>query len=503
MYNAKDILKKTGIMALILFVCTLISMGSHFSNLFESNIVMIYLLGILFISYAVENYAVSFCASLLAVFLYNFFFVEPLYTFKVDNPNYLITFFVMFVVAFITSTLTIRVKLERQQVIEREENITALYQMEKRFLSAKSREDLARTASDELAWRFGADVLMKLMDSKGEPICRYVAGSDVFSGQADIYAIEETYRFGRTSGRGTSIFPGANAYYRPVKGLGDTLGVIGISMKKGTDLSSSQLRVLDVIIPQIEVVLQREKNYEKQQKTNIEIQKERLRADMLRSISHDFRTPLTVVMGLAGTAVDNYEKMGDEDRKNYFQSIQDEASWLNEIVENILQATRFEEGSVKLNRSEEAAEEIITEAVTRVKKHAGSREITVNIPEEIILIKVDGVLIRQVLINLLNNAVNYSAEGSEIVVSLRREGDRAIFEVSDNGEGIPEEDLPRIFERYQRSASGGRMNRKGIGLGLSLCKSIVEAHKGEITIRKNLPKGTVVSFYVPADEEMI
>jgi two-component system, OmpR family, sensor histidine kinase KdpD len=501
MFKQKNEKKKIVIAACILLTCTILSMSSYFVSMFESNIVMIYLLGILFISYAVENYAISFCASLLAVFLYNFFFVEPFYTLKVDNPNYLITFFVMFIAAFITSMLTIRVKLERQQVKDREENITALYQMEKRFLSAKSREDLARTASEELAWRFGANVLMKLFDSKGEAICRYVAGNDVFTGQADVYAIEETYRFGRTCGRGTSIFQGANAYYRPIKGLGDILGVIGISMVKGTELSDSQLRLLDVIIPQIEVVLQREKNYEKQQKTNIEIQKERLRADMLRSISHDFRTPLTVIMGLASTAVDNYEKMADEDRKNYLRNIQDEASWLNEIVENILQATRFEEGSVKLNLEEEAAEEIITEAVTRVKKHAGRREITVNIPEEIILIKVDGVLIRQVLINLLNNAVNYSTEGSEIVVSLRREGNRAIFEVSDNGEGIPEEDLPHIFERYQRSESSGRMNRKGIGLGLSLCKSIVEAHNGEITIRKNSPKGTVVSFYVLSEEE--
>jgi len=490
-----------GIMVLILLVCTLLSMSSYYVDMFESNIVMIYLLGILFISYAVENYAISFIASLCAVLMYNFFFVQPFFTLKVHNANYILTFIVMFIVAFITSTLTIRIKLQRQQVKDREENITALYQIEKRLLKAKTREEAARISADELAWRLDSNVLFKLIDSKGEAISRYVAGIDVFTGQADVYAIEETYKFGSTCGRGTNIFPGANAYYRPIKGLGGILGVLGISMKKGTEISDSQMRLLDVIIPQIEVVLQREKNYEKQQKTNIEIQKERLRADMLRSISHDFRTPLTVMMGLAGTAVDNYEKMGDEDRKGYFRNIQDEASWLNEIVENILQATRFEEGGVKLNLEEEAAEEIITEAVTRVKKHAGRREITVNIPEELILIKVDGVLIRQVLVNLLNNAVNYSNEGSKIVVSLRREGERVVFEVSDNGEGIPEEDLPRIFERYQRSASSGRMNRKGIGLGLSLCKSIVEAHNGEISIRKNSPKGTVVSFYVLSDKE--
>lgn len=501
MVNRNVILKKTGIMVLILLVCTLLSMSSYYVDMFESNIVMIYLLGILFISYAVENYAISLFASLFAVFLYNFFFVEPFYTLKVDDPNYLLTFLVMFVIAFITSMLTIRFKLERQQVKDREENISELYQMEKRLLNVKSMEELAQRAADELAWRFDANVLVKLFDSKGGMRQRYIGGIDVFSGQADLYAIEETYRFGRTCGHGTNIFPGANGYYRPLSGQAGILGVLGISMKKGVEISGFQSSFLDVIIPQIEVVLQRERNYEKQQKVQMEVQSERLRADMLRAISHDFRTPLTGVMGLASTALDNYEKMTDDDRKNYLQSIYEDANWLNEIVENILQATRFEEGSIKLNIEEEAAEEIITEAVTHVKKHAGRREIRVKIPDELILINVDGVLIRQVLVNLLNNAVNYSPEGGEIVVSLNREGERVVFEVSDSGAGIPEEDLPYIFERYQRGRSSMMMNRKGIGLGLSLCKSIVEAHNGEITIRKNSPKGTIVSFYVLGEKE--
>jgi two-component system sensor histidine kinase KdpD len=499
MSNTNAILKKIGKMALILILCTL---SSFYFARFESNIVMIYLLGILFISYIVESYAISICASFFAVILYNFFFVKPVYTLKVEDPSYIMSFLVMFVAAFITSMLTIRVKLERLRVEDREENITALYQIEKRLLSAKSRDDLARISADELAWRFNANVMIKLFDSQGKAISRYIAGIDVFAGQADVYAIEETYRFGRTCGKGTNIFPGANAYYRPIKGLGDVLGVVGIAAQKGAEISEPQLRLLDVIIPQIEVVLQREKNYEKQQKTQIEIQKERLRADMLRSISHDFRTPLTSVMGLSSTALDNYDKMDEQSRKTYLLNIYEEASWLNEIVENILQATRFEEGSVKLNMSEEAAEEIVTEAVTHVKKHAGRHVIRVEIPDEILLVRVDGVLIRQVLINLLNNAVNYSPDGSEIVVSLHREGEKVVFEVSDNGAGISEEDLPHIFERYRRGSSG-KVNGKGIGLGLSLCKSIVEAHDGEISIRKNLPHGTTVSFYVYADKEMM
>jgi len=233
----------------------------------------------------------------------------------------------------------------------------------------------------------------------------------------------------------------------------------------------------------------------------MEMQKERLRADMLRSISHDFRTPLAGVMGLASTALDNYDTMSDVVKKNFLQSIYEDAGWLNEIVENILQTTRFEEGKIKLNIEEEAAEEIITEAVTHVKKHAHGHKLCVKIPEEIILIHADGVLIKQVLINILNNAISYSPEDSEIIVSLYRENNHAIFEVMDKGPGISPDELPFIFERYHRNNANVAMNKKGMGLGLALCKSIIEAHNGNISIRNNEPNGTIVSFYLLSERE--
>lgn len=501
--NQNDILIKIIITGLILFICTLLSISSYYIGMFESNIVMIYLSGILIISYFVESYIFSFFTSICAVLLYNFFFAEPYFTLKVNNPNYLLTFLVMFLVGFITSMLTIRVKLERQHVKDREEYISILYNIEKKLLNVKGREELAKTSAEEIGTRFNSDVIVKLFDSKNNEIFKYIKGKDVFKGEADDYAIQEAYRFGRTCGHGTEIFSGAHGYYKPLVDLGDVMGIIGISAKKGTELSESQYNFIDVIIPQISVVLQREKNYEKQQNALVEINKERLRTDMLRSISHDFRTPLAGVMGLASTALENYDKMSDDDIKKYLQSIYEDADWLNELVENILQATRFEEGTVRLNIAEEAAEEIIGEAVSIVKKHADKNKINIEMPKDIIFIKVDGILIRQVLVNLLNNAVNYSSEDSEITLSVHCEDNHVIFEVKDNGPGVADADIPYVFQRYHRSSTGSVRNRKGLGLGLSLCKSIVEAHHGEISIRKNYPQGTIVSFYVLAEEEKI
>jgi two-component system sensor histidine kinase KdpD len=170
-------------------------------------------------------------------------------------------------------------------------------------------------------------------------------------------------------------------------------------------------------------------------------------------------------------------------------------------VENILQTTRFEAGKVKLNLEEEAAEEIITDAVTHVKRHALNYKFYVKIPDEIILIRVDGILIRQVIVNLLNNAINYSPEDSEITVSLYRQNDKIVFEVKDNGPGILQNDLTYVFDRYHQNNTSNIFNRKGIGLGLALCKTIIEAHGGEISIRNYQPHGTIVTFYVLSEKE--
>ena len=495
--------KKLIIMVSIMFICTAISMYAHKVKMFESNIVMVYLLGILFISYLIGEYFYSSCASICAVLLYNFFFTEPFFTFKVNDPDYFITFFVMFIVGSITSMLTIRIKLERQLVEDREKYITSLYAIEKKLLDVKNKEELVKTSAKELSKQFNANVIVKFYDSFHVLTNEYIEGEDVFHNAVDQAASFEAYQSGNPCGYSTLLFEEARAYYNPIFSKFGALGVIGISFPQNRRISDTEQTFLNVITPQIAVVLQREKNYEKQQKTQMEMQKERLRADMLRSISHDFRTPLAGVMGLASTALDNYDSMNDDVRKNFLQSIYEDAVWLNEIVENILQTTRFDEGKIKLNIEEEAAEEIITEAVTHVKKHAHGHRICVKIPDEIILIHVDGVLIKQVLINILNNAISYSPGDSEIIVSLYRENNYAIVEVIDKGPGMSPDELPFAFDRYHRNNANVTMNRKGMGLGLSLCKSIIEAHNGKIEIQNNEPHGIIVRFYLLSEKEEI
>ncbi len=499
--NPKKIIQMISLMLIIMFICTVISMLFFRIKMFESNIVMIYLLGIFLFTYYAEDFIFSFVSSLCAVLLYNFFFTEPYYNFKVKNQSYIFTFFVMLIVGFITNMLTNRVKQEQQQVEDREKYISSLFYIEKKLLDVKSEEELAMTSAVEIANQLKAEVNVKIYNPEQELICSYFCGKDDFSGEIDQAACYETYQTGSACGHGTNLFSEARAYYEPIVSQSGVLGTVGISLLDNSVLTQTQNRFIDVIIPQIAVVLDRQRLSKKEQKIQIEMQKERLRADMLRSISHDFRTPLAGIMGLASTARDNYDKLSDEVRKNFLQSIYEDADWLNELVENILQTTRFEAGKVKLNLEEEAAEEIITDAVSHVKKHARDYNIHVILPEEIILIKADAILIRQVIINLLNNAIKYSPAGTEITISLHQKGKQVVFEVKDNGPGILQNDLPVLFDRYHQNCSMNHINRRGMGLGLSLCKTIIQAHGGDITIRNYEPHGTIVTFYITSKEE--
>lgn len=484
-------------LVIIMFSCTLISIFFKDINMFESNITMIYLLGVLLFSYLAGGYIYSLIASICSVMLYNFFFTEPYYTMQVNNPDYLLTFIIMFTVGFFTSMLTIRVKHESQMVIEREERIAALYAIGKNLLEVSSIEQLARTTAQNISKHFSANTIVKIYDASGDIRCIEIEGQVLFNEAIDETAILETYQSGSPCGFGTNLFSDAHGYYTPIVSQNGILGIIGISLDNKKFLSDEKKAFIEAIIPQVAVVLERERLYEKQQEVQLQVQGERLRADMLRSISHDLRTPLTGIMGLTSTVLSNYNKLDDNVKKEFLNTIYNDADWLNELVENILQTTRFEEGRVRLNIGQEAAEELITEAISHINKRMTNHKISVKLPDELILLSVDGILIRQVLVNLLNNAINYSPEGSEITVTTFLKNNAVYFEVSDNGPGISQADLPHLFERYYQRKSMNTINRKGIGIGLSLCKSIIEAHDGKITITNREPHGTTACFYIP------
>jgi len=486
----------------VMALCTAVSMCLTRFGAHETNIVLVYLLGILLFSYMASSYLFSFFASLLGVLAYNFFFTEPYYTFRAYSPDYPLTFIILFCVGLFTSMLTIRIKRETFLAEEREKRIQALYHIGRLLLGVKNSNNLAEITAAELASQFSADVLVQFYDTSGAVRIRSVNGNDCFSDDKERLVCHEVNLSGSPCGRGTKLFKAARAYYLPVIGQRGVIGVIGIALGEEQVLSAWQIEFLDTIAPQVAVVLEREMLFQKQEETQIQIQRERLRSDMLRTISHDLRTPLTGIMGSASTIKDNFSSISEEVKKGLLKNIYDDASWLCELVENILSMTRFEEGRLKLNIGQEAAEEIVAQAIGHVKERASDYTISTNMPSDNILLEVDGVLITQVLVNLIGNAINYTPAGSEITVSLWRHEDGICFEVRDNGPGVSEEILPHVFERFYTRQENAFGSRRGAGLGLSLCKSIVEAHGGVIAISNAKPHGTSVKFCIPEKEKI-
>ncbi len=494
-------LKNIGIMIVILVAATLVSFGFRALGFHESNYIMTYILGVLLVANFTDGYLYGIISSILGVLVFNFFFTEPYYTFAAYSPEYPVTFVIMLIVALITSTIATRAKRESRRAEMREKRIYVLYQIERNLLAVKNIEQVAEVAAKDISQLFGTHVMACLANFKGDLDICHIKGGWTFDSEAEKLACRETYQSGSPCGAGTALFSDSRTYFFPVSGQSGVLGVIGIALQENVQLAENQRIFLDTVGAQIALVLERERLYEKQQQTKTEVEQERLRGNLLRAVSHDLRTPLTAILGSTSTIVENYNVLTDDVKKEFLQGIYADAEWLNNLVDNILSMTRFNEGTIKINKEMEAVEEIISEAVTRVKKRAGEHEIKISIPEELIMIPVDGTLIEQVIVNLLDNAIKHTPEGSEIHISVKPAEDHVVFEVSDNGPGIPESDLLHIFNRFYKSEKMTDHVRSGIGLGLTICKSIVEAHGGEITVNNKPSGGAVFRFMLPIKEQ--
>ena len=232
----------------------------------------------------------------------------------------------------------------------------------------------------------------------------------------------------------------------------------------------------------------------------MQIEKEQLRADLLRSISHDLRTPLTSISGIASNLLSNVNEFSQETRMQIYGDIYDDSMWLIKLVENLLSVTRIEDGRMDLRMSAELMDEVIAEAMRHTDRNRDGRKIEVSSDEEFILGKMDARLIVQVVINLVDNAVKYTPEGAQIRIHTGKKDGMVVVSVSDTGPGIPDEQKSKVFDMFYTGTNRAADGRRSLGLGLGLCRSIIRAHGGEIWVSDNKPQGAVFTFTLPAEE---
>ncbi len=491
-------LRSFGLVAAIIVTATLISTGFRHLGYSEANYIMTYNLGVVLVAYFTDGFLYCVLASFLSMLTYNFFFTVPYFTLLAYSPEYPVTFISMLLSALVASTLTSSVKRESRRAENREKRIRILYQHEKNLLEVNSKPQLLKVAAKDISELFGASVMIAAADLNGQLSMRHVVGKDVFQSDGEAAAIRETFQSGMASGAGNELFRQCEASYLPIAGPSGVLGVIGIAMPAMRAPTESQRLFLDAIAAQVALAMERERLYEKQQRAKLEIERERLRGDLLRSVSHDLRTPLTGMLGAVGTLIDNYDALDDLTRKQFLADVYGEVEWLSALVENVLSLTRLESQRVKLEKQPEAVEEIVAEALTRVKRRVGTHPITVDAPAELLMVPMDGTLIEQVLVNLLDNAIKHTPADAPIHIAVRREGRDAVFEVNDRGEGLSQEALTHLFDRFYTRQVGAE-GRKGAGLGLSICKSIVEAHGGGITAQNGPTGGALFRFTLPLE----
>lgn len=495
----RDIVKSI----LVLLAATLIGYIFHALGFTEANIIAVYIFAVLVISVVTTNRLCGFIAAIVSVLVFNFFFTVPRFTFRFYDPDYPVTFTIMFMVALLTGTLATRLKDNAKQSARAAYRTKVLFETNQMLQKAADERAVMDAAAGQLMKLLNRDLVMYLSDGKELtiPSVFRAANSEQNALTTEnekavaVWVLQNNKRAGAT----TDTLSNAKCLYYAIRVGQHVYGVIGIAMQE-LPLDSFENSVLLSILGECALALENIRNAKEKEEAAVLAKNEQLRANLLRAISHDLRTPLTSISGNAGNLLANYQKMDDSNRVQTFTDIYDDSIWLINLVENLLAITRIEGGQVHLTQSVELIEEVIAEALRHLGLKSQEHSIRVHSSQEMILARVDAKLIVQVLINLIDNAIKYTPAGSTIEVHTKREGKWVVVSVSDNGPGIPDEQKPRIFDMFYSGANKIADSRRSLGLGLSLCKSIVTAHGGKIWVEDHQPQGTEFTFTLPAGE---
>ncbi|WP_446897040.1 ATP-binding protein [Clostridium sp. LBM24168] len=498
--SLKEILETAG----ITLVTTFLALFCEYIGFSESNVFMILILGVIIVYIRTKGYFMGIISSIVGVGLFNYLFVEPKYSFQFYNKNYLITFAIMLIVAFIIGNLTNRIQKSAFDSDIREKRTQTLYRISSKLLSAVGNSDVISIGIKYISRLIGRTVVCYL-SSNGKLSTPFVYNAHnekskfPFSDKNENTVAYWSFTKGKESGAGTDTFYGVKGYYMPIKVQKRILGVIGISCVEGL-LDLEQKFIVETVTSQIAIALDREILVDQQENSKVAIEQERLRGNLLRSISHDLRSPLAGIKGSVSTILENGQFLDENTKRDLLKGVYDDTEWLIRLVENLLSMTKFDEGNVKINKNMELVEEVVSESVQRSSEYFKDHRIKVNIPEKIIMVYMDGNLIEQVLINLLDNAVKFSPKHSLVEIRAYEEGENVIFEVIDNGRGIQKEILPHIFDRFFTNGRKVSDSRRGVGLGLAICKSIVELHGGRISAHNRKEGGTILKFNIPKEK---
>ena len=498
----KDIL----ITVLILAIATILGLSFYSFGFTDSNIITVYILGVLLTSLFTKGYTCGIIGSLVSVMLFNFFFTEPRLTFHAYDSGYPVTFAIMLVASVITGTLASKLKSHAKLSAQAAFRTKVLLDTNQLLQKAQNDEDIINITATQIMKLLNRSVVMySVRDGKLTKGSLYSAQSDNLE---DLFttternAAEWVYLNKHRAGASTNVYSKAKCVYFSIRINNNIYGVIGIRIK-GKPLDAFENSILLSILGECALAMDNRRNAKEKEQTAVLAKNEQLRANLLRAISHDLRTPLTSISGNAGNLLSNKDKLDEDTKMQIYTDIFDDSEWLISLVENLLSVTRIEEGRMNFNKSIELVDEITEEALRHIGRKSTEHKISVIHKDELLLANADAKLIVQVLINLIDNAIKYTPVGSEIKVITEKKNGYASISVIDNGNGIPDNIKPRVFEMFYTGDNRIADSRRSLGLGLALCKSIIGAHGGELTLTDNQPQGCNFTFTLPLGEVKI
>jgi two-component system sensor histidine kinase KdpD len=463
-----------------------------------TNIVMVYLLTVV-IAAVYLGRGPAILASFLGVLAFDFFFVLPYFTFAVSDTQYVITFIALFLVGIVISQLTARAREQADAAQQRAAETAELYDLSRDLAAAAELDVILRVLIEHVEQTFEREIVILLPE--GNRLVPRVASMGLDLNDEEMAVADWVYRHREPAGRHTNTLPAAELRYLPLKTARRVVGVLGVG-KPGTaerDLTPAQRRLMEAFANQAAQAIDRVLLAEEARQIKLLQAAEKLQNALLNSISHDLRTPLVSITGALTSLDEQSDSLNEENRQSLILTAREEADRLNRLVGNLLSMTRIESGAIKLHREPGDIQDVIGTALEQLGKRIANRKVRIDVPVDFPLVLMDFTLMVQVLVNVLENAVKYSPEYCAIEVSAQLDDGKACIKIADRGEGIPPEDLTRVFDKFYRVQRPESVS--GTGLGLSISRGIIEAHGGQIYAHVRDGGGTVITVELPSNGE--
>jgi two-component system sensor histidine kinase KdpD len=439
----------------------------------------------------------SLFASVLGSLCYNFFFLPPIYTFTIADPNNVAAFLFFIAVALIVSNVAARGRTEAVIAQGRARAVESLYAFSRKLAGVGTMDDVLWASAYQAALMLKVRVVLLLPEGDTIAVKAGYPPEDTLD-EADLAAADWAWANNRAAGRGADTLPGAKRLFLPMRTGRGAIGVVGIdSDKPGPLLTPDQRRLLDALIDQSALAIERVNLVEDLERARRTAETDRLRSALLTSISHDLKTPLAAVLGTAGTLRNLSAQLSEAQKADLLATIIDESERLNRFIANLLDMTRLESGAIVPKTALHDPGEIVGTALNRAAKILARHRVEVDLAAGLPMLQLDAVLFEQVLFNLLDNAAKYAPPETTIRIRGWQDGQSVCLQVIDEGDGIPPADLERIFDKFYRVQKGDQV-RAGTGLGLAISRGFVEALHGTVTAANRTDRsGAVFTIRMP------